>query len=145
MVSSKLVRVRGLLQQDRSLAVLLPEAERLRDLDRRLAQLLPAAVARLCRVASLVDGQLTVQCSNGAAATRLRNVSASVQRALATAGTPVERLRVQVRADWSRPERPEKPGMGRAALAAWDELDRELPDSPLRAAVERLVKHQRRA
>jgi hypothetical protein len=34
--------------------------------------------------------------------------------------------------------------MGRTALTAWGELDQELSESPLKEAVERLLRHQRR-
>jgi hypothetical protein len=50
---SSLVRVSGLLQADRGLAVALPEAERLAALQRRFAGVVPKAVALACRVAAI--------------------------------------------------------------------------------------------
>lgn len=140
----KPVSIRGLLRQDRTLAVLLPEAERLRQLNRRFAGTVPAAVARACQIVALSDGEAFIQCASGAAANRLRSQSTGIARVLSTETAPVERLRVKVRADWSQPEPREKHGMGSDALAAWDDLDRQLPDSELKDAVERLLGHQRR-
>jgi hypothetical protein len=139
-----LQRIRVLIGQDRALAVLLPEAQRLRELDDRLARALPRAVAEACRVAALVDGEALIMCANGAAASRVRGTATTLARALSTDKQPVDRLKVKVRADWARPERPEKAGMARGALTAWDELEHTLPDGDLKAAVDRLISHQRK-
>jgi hypothetical protein len=136
-------RIRKLIGQDRSLALLLPEAERLRDLNQRLACALPPAVARACRVVAVSNGEARVSCASGSAASRLRSQATTAARALSSEACPVDRLRVRVEADWSRPERPEKPGLGGGALSAWDELDRELPESELKSAVENLLRHHR--
>jgi hypothetical protein len=48
-----LLRVRGLLQAEPQFAVALPEAERLFGLNRRFAGIVPAAVARACRIAAV--------------------------------------------------------------------------------------------
>ncbi len=137
-------RVRGLLRQDRALAVLLPEAERLAALDRRLAGAVPPPLARVCRVVAMTEGEVQVHCGNGAAAARLRSLADTLARALSTPELPVARLKIKVRADWSLPERPPKAGMAAAGLAAWQALDSQLPESELKAAVERLLRHQRR-
>jgi hypothetical protein len=142
-LNNPLQRVRGLLREDRTLAVLLPEAERLRELNGLFARSVPKAVARACQVAAVKDGEAQVYCGNGSAAARLRSLSATVSKALAAGGAPVSGLRVRVRADWSLPERSAKPGMGRQALAAWGELDGALAEGELKSAVDRLLRHQR--
>ena len=139
-----LQRIRVLIGQDRGLAALLPEAQRLRELNARLARALPRAVAEACQVAALVDGEVLIMCGNGAAASRVRGTATTLARALTTDRQPVDRLKVRVRADWARPERPEKAGMARGALAAWDELEHELPDGDLKLAVDRLLEHHRK-
>lgn len=141
MTASSLVRLRGLLRQDKTLAVLLPEAERLRALNLRFERAVPTAIARACRVGALSAGTATVYCRHGAAAARVRSLGSSLMRALGTAQTPVEAIKVKVRADWATPSRPEKPGLGRAALSAWENLSTELGDGELKQAVERLLRH----
>lgn len=137
-------RVRALLGRDPTLAVLLPEAERLRVLNGRLAQALPPALARACQVAAVRNGEAVVVCGNGAAAARVRSQATSLARTLTAPAWPVERIKVRVQADWARPERRAKPGLGAAALQAWDELEHALPDGALKAAVDRLLARHRR-
>jgi uncharacterized membrane protein len=141
---SPLQRVRVLIGQERTLAVLLPEARRLRELDIRLARVLPRAVAKACQVVAVAGGEALILCGNGAAASRLRSQATSVARALSSDTQPVDRIKVRVQADWARPDKPEKSGMDRGALVAWDELEHELPDGDLKSAVDRLLAHHRR-
>jgi hypothetical protein len=141
---SPLVRVSGLLQADRGLAVALPEAERLAALQRRFAGVVPKAVALACRVAAIQGDAALVFCANGAAASRVRAQARGVARALAQADTPVATVKVKVRADWSLPERPEKHDLPAAALGAFRELEDTLPDGELKDAVERLLARRAR-
>lgn len=141
---SPLVRVSGLLQADRGLAVALPEAERLAALQRRFAGVVPKAVALACRVAAIQGDAALVFCANGAAASRVRAQARGVARALAQVDTPVATVKVKVRADWSLPERPEKHDLPAAALGAFRELEDTLPDGELKDAVERLLARRAR-
>jgi hypothetical protein len=140
---SPLVRVRGILRDTPGLAVALPEAERLRDLNRRFAGMVPAAVARACRVAAIQGETALIFCSNGAAASRVRSQATGVSRALSRPEAPVQAVKVKVRADWTMPERREKAGMGPAALAAFRALDRVLPEGDLKTAVDALLARRR--
>ena len=142
---SPLVRMRGLLQADRLFAVALPEAERLAGLNRRFAGVLPAAVARACRVAAVRDETALVFCANGAAASRVRAQAKGLARALHEAEAPVLAVKVKVRADWSLPPPAAKHDLPAVALAAFRELDAQLPDGDLKAAVERLLVRRRGA
>jgi hypothetical protein len=138
-----LVRVRGLIAQDRTLAMLVPEAERLRTLNQRFGKAVAPAVARVCRIVALQGTTALVHCGNGAAAARLRSQATTVARALATAEQPVETLKIKLRADWNLPARPEKAGMGTQAVTAWAELESQLPEGGLKEAVDRLLHHHR--
>lgn len=139
-----LVRLRGLLQADRSLAVALPEAERLAVLNRRFAGVVPKAVARACRVAAIQGDTALVFCANGAAASRVRAQAGGVARALVAAGAAVATVKVKVRADWSFPAPPEKQDLPAAALASFRDLEDHLPEGGLRDAVERLLARRRK-
>ncbi|MBI5937991.1 MAG: DUF721 domain-containing protein [Betaproteobacteria bacterium] len=140
---SQPLRLRSLLKENSSLAALLPEAERLRELNRRLERALGPRLAQACRVAGLQGDAAVVYCSSGAVAARLRAQSATVLRALVLPGQTLTELKIKVRADWAAPLRAEKPGMGREALAAWESLEAEVHDEALKAAVARLIRHQR--
>jgi hypothetical protein len=137
------IRLRGLLKENAGLAALLPEAERLRELNRLFARAVGPVLARACRVAAVQGGAAVVYCGNGAAAARLRAQSATVCRALAGGPAPVTELKIKLRADWAQPIRPEKPGMGKTAIRAWEELESSLDDPELKAAIARLLRHQR--
>jgi hypothetical protein len=132
-------RVRGILRGDPTLAVALPEAERLHDLNRRFAGVVPAAVARACRVVAIQGETALLYCANGAAASRVRSQASGVGRALTRPEAPVTAVKVKVRADWTLPEKREKTGMAAAGLAAFRELDRQLPEGDLKAAVDALL------
>lgn len=142
---SPLVRVRGVLQAERALAVALPEAERLAGLNRRFAAVVPKAVARACRVAALRDDIALIFCANGAAASRVRAQAQGVAKALAQAGTAVTGVKVKVRADWTLPEPPVKHDLPAAALGAFRDLENTLPEGDLKHAVERLLARRRGA
>ena len=143
--SSPLQRVRGVLAEDRSLALLLPEARRLAELNRLFARVAPAGLARACRVAAVTGETALVYCGNGAAAARVRSQARTLARALSAEGRAVSEIKVKVRADWAAPDRPAKQGMGESALSAWRALDGSLPPGGLKEAVQRLLQHQRMA
>lgn len=140
---SPLVSLRHLLRDTPALAVALPEAERLRDLNRRFAGVVPKAVARACRVVAIQGETALIQCANGAAASRVRSQATGVGRALTRPDAPVLAVKVKIRADWSLPEKKEKPGLGPAALTAFRELDNSLPEGDLKAAVDALLARRR--
>lgn len=139
-----LQRLGRLLASERSLAVLLPQARRLAELNRLFARAVPAGVARVCRVAALQGDSVVVYCAHGAAAARLRSQARSLAEALSASGEAVHEVKVKVRADWVMPDRPAKPGMTTAALTAWSDLAASLPAGDLKTAVARLLRHQRR-
>jgi hypothetical protein len=137
---SPLIRLRGLLAAEGAWAAALPEAQRMAELQRRFAGVVPPLVARACRVASIQGDTAHVYCANGAAASRVRAQGKGVARALGSPDAPVNALKVKVRADWNLPERPPKADLPQPALNAFRDLDQTLPEGPLREAVERLLR-----
>lgn len=142
---SPLQRIGGVLAEDRSLALMLPEARRLAELNRLFARVAPSGLGRACRVAAVTGQTVLVYCGHGAAASRLRSQAQTLLRALSAEGRTLSEIKVKVRADWAVPERPAKQGMGEAAIAAWHALDAALPPGELKDAVTRLLRRQRAA
>jgi len=136
---SSLQRIRGILRNDPTLAVALPEALHLRELNQRFAGVVPSAVARACRVVAIQGETALIYCANGAAASRVRSQATGVGRVLTRPDAPVLAVKVKVRADWTLPEKREKADLRPAALAAFRELDQALPDGDLKAAVDALL------
>ncbi len=139
-----LQRVRGLLRSEPQFAVALPEAERLFELNRRFAGIVPAAVARACRVASIQDAVALIHCANGAAASRVRAQAKGVAGVLSRPDAPVESLKVKIRADWNLPPAPEKHDIPVSGLHAFEALEDSLPEGDLKSALARLIERQRR-
>jgi hypothetical protein len=123
--------------------MLLPEADRLRQLNRRFGASVIPALADACQVGALRDGTAIIYCRHGAAAARVRSQGASIARALNSAELPVEKVTVKVRADWARPTPAEKAGLDDGALEAWRRLSGDLPDGDLKQAVRQLLRHHR--
>jgi hypothetical protein len=140
---SPLISLRNLLRDNPVLGVALPEAERMRELNRRFAGVVPPAVGRACRVVAIQGETALLYCANGAAASRVRSQASGVGRALSWPEAPVLAVKVKVRADWTLPEKREKFGMGAAALTAFKDLDEHLPEGDLKAAVDALLAKRR--
>lgn len=138
-----LVRVRGLLQAERQFAVALPEAERLFGLDRRFAEVVPAAVARACHVAAVQGDIALIYCGNGAAASRVRAQAKGVASVLSRPDAPISSVKVKIRADWNVPTPPEKHDIPAAGINAFKTLETSLPDGDLKTALERLLSRRR--
>lgn len=140
--SGSLMRLERWLRHEPALVRLLPEAERIAALNRRLERALPPALARQCRVAIVRAGVAWLHCANGSAASRVRSQARRLAADLSSPAWPIDSVRVRVCADWGRPARPPKPGIGRAGLAAWRALGASLPEGALKAAVTRLLARQ---
>jgi hypothetical protein len=136
-------RLRSLIGQDRVLAALLPEAERLAAVNQRLSRAVPARLADACKVVSTRNGEALVYCDSGVAAARLRSLATSAARALSTPDCRIERLRIRVRTEDVRREVRPKAGLGPTALTAWNELDHTLPACGLKDAIAQLLRHHR--
>lgn len=137
-------RLSALLAADRTLNMALPEARQLAELNRLFARAAPPGLRHACRVMALRGQTVLVYCSYGAAAARLRSQARTLAQALSTPTRQISALKIKVRADWPLPEKPAKPGMSEAALTAWHSLEQALPPGELKAAVQRLLWHQRR-
>ncbi|OYY94301.1 MAG: hypothetical protein B7Y41_08255 [Hydrogenophilales bacterium 28-61-23] len=140
----QLVRVSGLLQAQQQLAVALPEAERMFELNRRFAGVVPPAVARACTVAALQGDVALIFCANGAAASRVRAQAKGVASVLSRADAPIGSLKVKIRADWSVPTPAEKQDIPTVGLNAFKQLENSLPDGALKTALERLISRRQR-
>ncbi len=138
-----LQRVRGLLRSEPQFAVALPEAERLFELNRRFAGIVPAAVARACRVAAIHDEVALIPCANGAAASRVRAQAKGVAGVLSRPEAPVASVKVKIRADWNLPPAPEKHDIPASGLYAFEQLEGSLPEGDLKSALARLIKRRR--
>ncbi len=108
-----------------------------------LERALPAALAGHVRVLQLENAVLSLACDSGAVASRLRHQTDALLASLGKQGVAVSAVRVSVNPELlARYVHPvEKAGLPPAALAGLAHLNAEIEDGPLRAALERLLRH----
>jgi hypothetical protein len=97
-------------------------------------------------VASLRDGVLTLQTPSAATAARCRQSEPTIRSALSQDWPEVKTIRFVPQRAARRPDRPSVPRrrIPPEAVDGLAALEATLEDSPLRAALRRLVEHQRR-
>lgn len=115
---------------------LLTRAAQLRGADRLFHAVAPQSLARHCNAASLERGVLAVDCANGAVAAKLKHQQHRLLIQLTNRGLDIQALRFRVRPVRHASQRPVKGAtLGPRALAALQDLARQLEDSPLKTAV----------
>jgi hypothetical protein len=112
-----------------------------------LDRALPAALAGHVRVMQLESSVLSVACDSGAVASRLRQLADTLVVSLVKRGIAVASVRVSVNPElMARYAHPvEKTGLPPAALDGLAHLNAEIEEGPLKEALNRLLKHHRKA
>jgi hypothetical protein len=135
------------LHRHEGAAALLPAAERMVRLTQDLAALLPPTLRASCDVTAFDDAIVTLRVYSAAVAAKLRQTLPRVQEALNARGWQVDGIRVRVRPRAASPQTVGRAttmhaGISSSGLEAFDALAGSLEESPLRAAVERLVRRR---
>lgn len=127
------------------MAGLLPTLEKMAALQTDAERLLPG-IFKACRVIQLQEGQLQVAVPNAALATRLRQMLPKLQAGLREKGWPVDGIRIKVQMMSGENRAPERPAaqaiLPAQAVQAFAELAQALEASPLRDALQSLVKRR---
>ena len=112
-----------------------------------LDRALPAALAGHVRVMQLENSVLSVACDSGAVASRLRQLSDALVVSLVKRGIAVASVRVSVNPElMARYVHPvEKTGLPATALDGLAHLNAEIEAGPLKEALDRLLRHHRKA
>ncbi|MBM3365859.1 MAG: DUF721 domain-containing protein [Betaproteobacteria bacterium] len=135
------------LRSDDTLAALLPTAQQVAELQAACETLLPTLFGR-CQVLHLRQGILTIAAPNAALATRLRQIQPKLQQDLQGRGWDVEQIRMKIQLMSAEPA-PVPPGEPRelssSALSSFAALASEIEDSPLRDAVQALLRRRNKA
>jgi hypothetical protein len=137
------------LHRHDSAAVLLPTAERLMRLRDDLMAAMPAPLRSSCDITGLDGETVLLRVTSASVAAKLRQTLPRLEEGLAARGWKVAGIRVRVRprptesdpVAWLSADRPAISDRG---VAAFEDLGRGLDESPLRAAVERLVSRRAR-
>ncbi|OJW77899.1 DUF721 domain-containing protein [Thiobacillus sp. 65-1402] len=122
-------------------------ARALLDAQAALERVLPAALAGHVRVMQLENAVLSLACDSGTVASRLRQQTDALLAGLGKRGIAAAAVRVSVNpALLARYVHPvEKTGLPPAALDGLAHLNAEIEDGPLKDALDRLLRHHRKA
>ena len=131
-----------ILAGDTQIAAWRARAEREARVTTAVRRLLPRALADRVRVAEAVPGALTLAAAAGAVAAVVRQRSPDLLAGLRREGFDFTelRVRVQVRADPAPADKSHVNQSSKVVSTPLRQLARDLPDGPLKAAVERLAR-----
>jgi hypothetical protein len=108
----------------------------------------PPKLAQRCALGPFVDGDLTIYAQNGAIAAKLRQMLPSLLLKFWARGYEVTAIRVAVQANYHSLIETDAPvktrQIGQAGVEKLSNLIAEMPASPLRTAVAKLLKRQTR-
>lgn len=135
------------LQRHDASAGLLPTAERLLKLREDLFAAMPPSLRASCEVTGCDDSTVVLCVTSASAAAKLRQTLPRLQDGLVARGWRVEGIRIRVKPrlhddDPARPVSSTRAAISPTGVAAFADLGRDLEESPLRAAVERLVRRR---
>ncbi len=110
-------------------------------MQRVFMEIAPPQLVRYCALGDLSNGKLTLFARNGAVAAKLRQTVPSLLSKFQAKGYEVTAIRVAVQANSSDAigSPPARPQIGRAGAESLGRLIMELPESPLKSAVESLL------
>jgi hypothetical protein len=124
---------------------LISKVERLTELRRTVASLLPENMSRSCSVANFQDGIVVIFAENSAIAAKLSLLAPSLRDKLVQAGKEATAVIVQVQPPPPRAAaRVKNAVLSAAAAQTVAECSRQLPDSPLKTALDALASKARR-
>lgn len=138
-------KIADLLAQRAELRALSGQARRLAELQQVLLEAVPPLLAHATRVKNFRAGTLFVLADNAAVAAKLRQLAPRLllyvrKRKTEVTGIQVE---VQVTAPRSDPEVPRTRELSLTAVNSLNGLARSLKDSPLKAALTRMVRRRK--
>jgi hypothetical protein len=118
----------------------LDQAQRLRGWQLEYERVAPPSLVRSSRVGSLDNGWLTIMAESGAVAAKLRQFAPELLHAMQAVGCPAQELRVRVApGSQTTPPRRTTNRLGIKSRREIQDFAENLPDSPLRRALERLL------
>jgi hypothetical protein len=138
-------KIGEILATTSELTALSRAARRLAELERRFLSAAPRALSEATRIKSFRAGTLVVSADNAAVASKLKMLAPQILLQIREREPEVTVLRVEVQpAARARPRKSDKRVIGDLAVAEFQNLAAELADSPLKSAVERLVRRRKK-
>ena len=133
------------LETDKTGASVLARAKNLIDAESVIRRALPPVLAFSCRVADIDRQRITVAVPGAAHATRLRQLTPTLLRALHSRGWNLTEMEIRVQAGLAgyvrQPPPRETLPLDRKALGHFQDLQKNVSPGPLADAIERLLTH----
>jgi hypothetical protein len=140
-------KIGELLAVSGELKTLSREARRLAEIEQRLFEALPGALAEAARAKSLRAGTLILSADNAAVAAKLRQLAPRLLLHVRKWEPEVSSVRIEVQPapqQGRRGKKSEKTLPGAAAITDFQSLAEGLRESPLKRAVTRMVQRHKR-
>jgi Dna[CI] antecedent, DciA len=132
------------LGHDATLRQLAQSRQQLLVLQAHYEQIVPDALRATSAVLSISEGTLTLTASNGGVAAKLRQMAGGLTQDFQQRGVALLRVQVRVQVDNTPPpKRLIAPHIGDTGKAEIAQLADHLGDSPLKSALEKLLKQAR--
>jgi len=128
-------------QANATLGGLMQHARMLRTLEDTLVAVLPPNMAKSCRVANLTADTVTVLCNHPSLGARLRQMGPSLIESWRKAGFACSAMEVRIRPGLPEDKDPQpfhREPLSAAVAASLSELENEISDEGLKAALARL-------
>lgn len=127
---------------------LLAQAGKLARMQQTFMEIAPPQLAKLCALGQFSGGNLTIFAGNGAIAAKLKQSLPSLLLKFHKRGYEVTAIRIAVQANFPIDNTgnlaDKKLKIGQGGVESLNQLATELPESPLKTAVESLLKGQTR-
>ena len=121
---------------------LLQQAQKLLALQEVWNEVAPKPLATASRVGTVRQQTLIVYANNGAVAGKLRQLAPSLLEKIQKRGVEVTAIRVDVQVEVPAPgKKPKDLTVSHNALNSLGKLEQSLEDSPLRNALQKLIRH----
>jgi len=132
------------LNQPDGIPALIPQATRLLELRRILAELLPESLGRSCSIANYKQGKVIIFAAHSTAAAKLKLMRTALSGQLLKRGIEVTGIEVQVQPPGRMDEVFEKSAkLSAGAEESLVRLQVQLPDSELKNALARMTRRNR--
>jgi hypothetical protein len=134
-------RLKAFLASNLELRQLSSKAEQVTTLQRHYEAILPPSLARSSQVFRLDQQTVVIAANNGAVAAKLRQMTSELISLFQARGCEVTGIQIKVQVSAPPSVVASEPRiLGKAAQDALRKLDDDLPDSPLKTALQRLRK-----
>ncbi len=121
---------------------MLAQVQVLSSLQAHFAAVAPPNLAQSVQVLNLQAGTLSIAAANAAIASKLRQIAPELAAQLQNRGCEVSGIRVRVQVSYDRLQpKPAPHKLGKTAQNALRDLSASLNDSPLKAALDRMIKN----